>query len=641
LGDATLEIAKGNLNHHIELRTRDEVSDLAQSFNQMTESLKSSRNAAEAYVKERLETNRKLKDEIVVRNMAEASLIKTQEQLQHLLSSTPAAIYRKAVPEMALSYISDNVQKLTGYAVAAFMNDTNFWIDHIHSEDAPKVLSSYKSIYHTDSNRTEYRFLNNDGSYIWLLDESYLKRDGEGNASDIFGYCIDITERKKLEEQLQYDAMHDPLTDLPNRSLFIDRLNVCLARMHRHPDYLFAVLFLDLDRFKNINDSLGHVAGDKLLKATARKLERCVRLDDSLSRLGGDEFAIILNDMEDASDAIMIAERILIELNTPFILDKHEVFITTSIGITIGKQEYQATEQIIRDSDTAMYVAKTKGGKCYKVFDQSMHVRAVARLHMEMDLRKAVEQQLFTLHYQPIVSAVSEKIVGFEALLRYEHRTKGLISPMEFIPIAEETGLILPIGKWVLRQACETLFSWQKKYPSEKPLTMSINVSSKQLNDEFIDDVKAVLLETGLNPEHLILEITETILMQDINFINQFLAQLKAVKVKLHVDDFGTGYSSLSYLQSFPIDALKIDRSFIKNIDLYREKYNIVKTISSLAQNLNLEMVAEGVETVHQLTEVMKLKCNYIQGYLFSKPLAALEAEKLLQKPNPVQSMRI
>ena len=436
---------------------------------------------------------------------------------------------------------------------------------------------------------------------------------------------------KESREHFRHAAYHDALTGLPNRVLLADHLRLAIERAKRHPDHSYALIFLDLDRFKYINDSLGHAAGDQLLVTIARRLENHLRPTDTVARLGSDEFAVLLDGLEDEGDAIRTAERLQAELIAPFNLGGHEVFTTASIGIALNAPGYEHPESVLRDADTAMYRAKEKGKARYELFDADMHARAVERLRLENDLRRAVERGEFQVYYQPIVSLDLDRVTGFEALIRWEHPLRGFVPPTEFIPVAEETGMIMEIGQWVLRESCRQMREWQRLSFDNRLLTISVNLSGKQfLQPNLIGCVKQILHETDLDPRCLKLEITESIMMENAEAASAMLVQLRGLGVQLSIDDFGTGYSSLSYLHRFPVNTLKIDRSFVTRIGDAGENSEIVRTILMLATNLGMDVIAEGVETKGQLAQLKAMGCPYGQGYLFSRPVDAADAGVLV-----------
>jgi len=442
-----------------------------------------------------------------------------------------------------------------------------------------------------------------------------------------------ITERKLAEKQLLHDALHDPLTGLPNRLLFWKHLTHAINLSHRRKESTFAVMFIDLDRFKIVNDSLGHNAGDQLLITVSRQLESCLRSGDTVARLGGDEFAILLEDLTSLDDAIVIADRLLHKVSQPIKLNHHEIFVSASIGIASGKLGYEHPEEILRDADTAMYHAKALGKARYEVFDQAMHQRVVALLKLDNELRRAVERQEFRLLYQPIISLKTGKVSGFETLVRWQHPEQGLVSPNEFIQLAEETGLILPLGEWILYEACHQAYLWQLQFPTDLPLSVNVNLSGKQFAQRhLVDQINQVLHRTSLPADSLKLEITESVVMENTRFSKETFLGLKDLGVQLYIDDFGTGYSSLSYLHRFPIDALKVDRSFINGMNLSEDNSQvaITQTIIFLARTLNLCVVAEGVEGADQLAQLRALNCDYAQGFFFAKPLDVTAAEAFL-----------
>jgi diguanylate cyclase (GGDEF)-like protein len=433
----------------------------------------------------------------------------------------------------------------------------------------------------------------------------------------------EITAFPKRLDQLTRQAFQDGLTNLPNRALFMDRLAHALARTERRAQHV-AVLFLDLDRFKVVNDSLGHGMGDQVLVESSQRLLDCVRPEDTVARLGGDEFAILLEDLDSTEGATSVAQRVTESLEKPFLLDGREVFVTMSVGVALNTRRPITPEELLRDADFAMYRAKGKGKNRFEVFDPETSVPALSRLDLELDLRGALTRGEFVLYYQPVVHLGSGRIIEVEALVRWQHRERGLLQPDEFISLMEETGLIVPVGAWVLGEACRQLEEWTAQFQHQPPLTMSVNLSARQLQDPgIVMAVENALAESHLDPACLKLEITETVVMQDAPATLEMLHALKALGVQLAIDDFGTGYSSLGYLKRFPVDTLKIDRSFVQGVDLDAEDTAIVRAVISVAKSLNLSVTAEGIENDAQLVSLQKLGCDRGQGFLFARPLAA------------------
>ena len=442
----------------------------------------------------------------------------------------------------------------------------------------------------------------------------------------------DISERRAAQEQLAYRAFHDPLTGLPNRALFMDRLSHALTRSQRHPLGV-AVIFADLDRLKVINDSLGHEAGDQILIDIAHRLQQSMRPSDLVARMSGDEFTILVDDITDANDAVRIAWRIMASLHRPFQLAGRDVHVSASLGVALDLDGRRQPDDLLREADIAMYRAKRKGGAEVEVFDASMHARAVERLELESELRQASDQGQFLLHYQPALELSTGRLIGMEALIRWRHPVRGLVAPLQFIPLAEETGLILPIGRWALREACRQARAWQDRYPSDPPRQISVNLSARQLQQpDFTADVARVLDETGLEPQALVLEITESILMAEAESHQRILGRLEELGVQLAIDDFGTGYSSLSYLKRFPLKMLKVDRSFVAGLGRDREDAAIIQAVTTLAHSLDMSVTAEGVERADQVPQLRGLGCEYGQGYYFAKPLSSTDVDMALEQ---------
>jgi diguanylate cyclase (GGDEF)-like protein len=448
----------------------------------------------------------------------------------------------------------------------------------------------------------------------------------------------EISERERAEERLLHDATHDSLTGLPNRVLFYDRLERAIAYFQNRPEYPFAVLFLDVDQFKVINDSLGHNFGDEILSTIANRLKSCLRTGDTVARLGGDEFVILLEGSQGLETILAAALRILDEIRIPVSNNDHQVYITASIGIVPSIAGYRQPEDVLRDADIAMYRAKALGKNRYEIFNPNLRIQAISRLEIENDLRRALEMQEFTLYYQPIIVLETGQITGFETLIRWRHPTRGIVSPAEFIPIAEETGLIIGLGQWVLEQACAQVKIWQELFPELQPLHISVNISGKQfVLPDFTQRIEEALTSSGVSATTLMLEITETVFINNAPQASMVFNQLCELGVQLQIDDFGTGYSSLSYLQHFPIHTIKIDQSFIQGMGVSFKNSELVHTILDMAHDLGMEAIAEGIETDAQLEELRRSGCKFGQGYLLSRPMDRETAEKWLAQKGCAQ----
>jgi PAS domain S-box-containing protein len=570
-----------------------------------------------------------------------------RDQLFQLISENAADMIALVDCDGRRLYNSPAYQKVLGYSPEELKATSS--IEQIHPDDRVRVLkATERASLSGRGEQMEYRVRHKDGTWRTLESTASPIRNAKGQTDKLVIVNRDITERKRAEEMLVHNAFHDGLTNLPNRALFLDRLQHALTLSKRRSNYKIAVLLIDVDDFKIINDSLGHTAGDELLIQIGQRLKDSVRRvdtvsrpsvnealgrvtdDDTLARLGGDEFTILLDDIRDPIEAVRVAGRVQAELATPFLVNHQEIVISVSIGIAASTSPHTRAEDLLRDADIAMYRAKRAGKARCEVSDTAMHANAVKRLQLETDLRRALDQGEFRVYYQPIVSLQTGKIAGFEALTRWQ-RPEGILPPSEFIAVAEETGLIIPMNRQLLREACQHLRSWQSEFPSSPPLTMSVNITSREFaQPDLASEIRKSLEQTGVDPGCLQLEIIETIAMGDAENSGYVLAQLKALGVRLSIDDFGIGYSSLSRLHRIPVDTLKIDRAFISNMDSDPESREIVRIIIMLAHNLGLKVVAEGAETEEHINLLKQLNCEMAQGYFFSRPADDQAMVKLL-----------
>jgi diguanylate cyclase (GGDEF)-like protein/PAS domain S-box-containing protein len=549
----------------------------------------------------------------------ERNTLRESEERFRALTEQSTDIILIADPSGEIKYASPSI-----HTVLALHGDsligTNI-IDLVHPDDFAKTVNTEtRSVEHNQNPIEEFRLRHADGR--WLYFECVVRNLVQHkNIGGIVYNVRDVTERKHAQEKLLFSATHDALTGLPNRALFLGRLQSVVDRRKRHPHQAAAVLFIDIDDFKVVNDCYGHAIGDLLIKEVSNRLRACMRSDGTIARMGGDEFTVLVEDVTDPSDPIRVAERIQSSFARAFLLEGLEVFKNASIGIALTSPETSA-EAVLQNADIAMYRAKDQGKACFELFDRTMHEQVMSRLLLEAKLRHALQKEELTLHYQPIVAVDTLAVQGFEALLRWQPAGSNSIPPSTFVPVAEQCGLIVPISAWVLKIACLEAASWRFHYPSVPPLYVSINISSKHFSHAgFIGHVKNALEESAVHPQCVTIELTESLAMDDVEATAHTMAQLRTLGVKLSIDDFGTGYSSLSYLRRFPVDTLKIDQSFVKTMDA--ENYAIVKTIVGLARNLDLKVVAEGVETTDQHQLLALAGCGSAQGYLFAEPMPA------------------
>ncbi len=532
-------------------------------------------------------------------------------------------------------HYSTRWKSMLGFHEAEIDCDPDAWLGRVHPEDTAllrSILQDHLSgrVPHFEA---EYRILHKDGHYRWMLSRGLAARDDGGVAVRMAGAQTDITQRKQSEERLIFRAFHDELTGLANRTLLTERLRDALERLRAGENNPFAVLFLDLDRFKNINDSLGHLVGDELLKSVANRLRSETQSEQMVARLGGDEFAILLENVKSPIDALRVSNTIRKKFRGAFKLDGREIFITPSIGVAWGRKTYEKPEDLLRDADIAMYQAKKQGRNCCEVFAKKMHSRAVDLLQLENDLHRAIQNDELLMHYQPIVCLKTNEVIGLEALIRWDHPEQGLLFPKDFLGVAEESGLIVPLSWWALEEAARKTKAWVEEFGFEGAFSVSVNLAGRQvLQLDLVQKVTEILAQQKLDAKFIHLEITEGVLMQHADSSVGRLAELQKRGLQLHLDDFGTGYSSLSYLDRFPFDALKIDRSFISKLDAKGENWKIVRAMVDLAHNLGMQVIVEGLETLQQIELMKTLRCEFGQGYYFSPPVDQQAVEAMLQE---------
>lgn len=611
------------------------VGNLEQRVRKKTSELEEARDALRDKVEERtselMRTNTQLKIEIAERKVIGDALRKAEKKYRTIFENAVEGIYQSS-PGGRFQDTNPSLARILGYkSPEALMSSIYDIGTQMYVEPERRKVFTRRLMEKGEVKNFVSKVRKRDGRIIWVSENARKIMDEDGNLLCFEGSVEDITMRKKAEDQLKRQAFHDPLTGLPNRALFLDHLRMAMERSRRRK-HLYAVLFMDLDRFKVVNDSLGHDAGDELLKGVARVLEKCGRSVDTVARFGGDEFAILQEEISAPRDAITLARRILEGVKQPFSIGGNEVFTSVSLGIVLKTDGYDRPDALLRDADTAMYRAKELGKSRFKVFNRKMHDQALQLMELETDLRRAVDLREFEVFYQPIICLDKRKVCGFEALVRWKHPEHGVIAPGDFISLAEDTGLIYSIDNLVLEEACTQVKKWQNMLGEQYgSLTVNVNISGRHFGQAMLaGQVGRVLEESGLGAESLYIEITESALMDNPSVAGEMLQQLKDHGIRICIDDFGTGYSSLSYLQRFPIDVVKVDRSFINEVENDQDSQAIVRTVFSLGESMGLKIVAEGVETAAQLEFLENEGCQFVQGYFFYKPLTAAEVDKIL-----------
>jgi diguanylate cyclase (GGDEF)-like protein/PAS domain S-box-containing protein len=567
--------------------------------------------------------------QFIRRKETEQALREAEEQFRQLAGHIPQVFWICDARRHSAIYISSAFREITGLDPEKLKARAHGWLDAVHPDDRKQLIAARKQAASGGYDQT-FRIVRPDGSMRWVRDRAFPVYDASGSVYRIAGVCEDITEKKAAEERMAQLAHFDILTGLPNRALYLDRMRQAMTLARRH-DRATGVMFLDLDRFKLTNDTLGHSAGDQLLTQVGERLATCVREGDTVGRFGGDEFGIILADMRSPEDARLVAQKILDVLESPFLLDGHEVFITASVGISLYPADSDDETELMKNADAAMYRAKESGRNRYEFYSREMNARSLQRLTLESNLRRALERGEFLLHYQPKASLATREITGFEALLRWAPAGQKLVSPADFVPLLEDTGLIVPVGEWVIEAACRQLVTWREA--GVRPVPIAINLSARQFRDKNLAaTIERILRAHDVDPPFIEIELTESSLMVSTDEAVRALSHLKSLGLRLSIDDFGTGYSSLAYLRRFPLDTLKIDRSFVNEVTTNADVANITRAVIGMSHNLGLKVVAEGVETAAQLAFLHAAGCGEMQGYYFSRPLPAADSLQWLRE---------
>lgn len=622
-----------NENTRLYGRLENELSQRKRAEEALLQEQQNLEQRVQQRTQELSQSNSQLQREIAARKRIQQALIKSEERYALASEAANDGLWDWNFNTNEI-FLSSRWKSILGYRDFELKDTPETWLQFIHAEDTEEVSNHLKSLKsgHIRQFEREYRMKHKAGHYKWVLSRGLAVSDAYGKPWRFAGSMSDITERKKIEERVLFDALHDSLTSLPNRALFLDRLAHLIRRYDRDRKLGYAVLFLDLDHFKMINDTMGHLAGDQLLIAVGRRLKECLRSTDTAARLGGDEFALILEDPENWKQVQDVADRLLIAMTPPVLLNGTEIHVSASIGMVMSDPSYTDPEKILRDADIAMYRAKALGRGRSQQFETSQRTEVEIRMELDSEIRRALEHVEFVVYYQPILLLDSGRLAGFEALIRWNHPQRGLVLPDVFIPTAETSAMVVAIDRWVMREVCKQIVNWRGQFEKTSGLTININMSGLHFcRPDTVENIECILRETGVDPLQLRLEITESVIMNNVTSTTAMLRQLRSLGVQLEVDDFGTGYSSLGYLHQFPLDLLKIDRSFVAKMR-HAGTSKIIQTIIALSHDLGMEVVAEGIEDYAQLEALKTLGCEYGQGFLISPAVCAEEATQMIQK---------